>query len=355
MRLSVLFLSFFLLCSSFAYATPNLVVDYPSSIDEGDNITITFYLERNNTNISAWKVYYLTHNKVSLNNHTITDAWNGSFSETSLNDNGSLKAQTFKTNDLSSLPSKIYIINFTSTDSGTASFSYYFQCEDLSLTKYIFSDIFTIDIEGEDPPNNGGNGGSNNGGGNPPPPPPPDSDNDGVPDSSDICPGYDDNIDSDNDTIPDGCDDTPYGDPEPPQNDTNTTEPPINESLLNAIITFDNRTYKVGERVNFSAKDSTGDIHYYHWEFGDGVAVEKVIKAHNEYENPGNYTITLTISDNKGNTSQAFVNVTILPKPYVPPTPEPKEEDSTIPIIVLIGGIIVFLILFRKLRKQGLI
>ncbi len=41
----------------------------------------------------------------------------------------------------------------------------------------------------------------------------PDSDNDGVPDINDICPGHDDNIDSDNDGIPDGCDSTPLPPP----------------------------------------------------------------------------------------------------------------------------------------------
>ena len=35
---------------------------------------------------------------------------------------------------------------------------------------------------------------------------PTDTDGDGVPDGSDICPGFDDNIDSDSDGIPDGCD-----------------------------------------------------------------------------------------------------------------------------------------------------
>ena len=34
-----------------------------------------------------------------------------------------------------------------------------------------------------------------------------DSDSDGVSDSADLCPGYDDKIDTDNDGIPNGCDD----------------------------------------------------------------------------------------------------------------------------------------------------
>jgi len=35
---------------------------------------------------------------------------------------------------------------------------------------------------------------------------PDDSDGDGVCDSDDVCPGFDDNLDSDNDGTPDGCD-----------------------------------------------------------------------------------------------------------------------------------------------------
>jgi len=33
-----------------------------------------------------------------------------------------------------------------------------------------------------------------------------DSDDDGVPDSEDVCPGYDDELDADGDGVPDGCD-----------------------------------------------------------------------------------------------------------------------------------------------------
>jgi len=39
-----------------------------------------------------------------------------------------------------------------------------------------------------------------------------DSDGDGIPDSEDVCEGYDDTVDTDNDGTPDGCDSTPTGD-----------------------------------------------------------------------------------------------------------------------------------------------
>ena len=45
-----------------------------------------------------------------------------------------------------------------------------------------------------------------------------DADHDGVSDSADICPGYDDNVDSDEDGVPDGCDACPVD----AQNDADT-------------------------------------------------------------------------------------------------------------------------------------
>ncbi|MBU1737108.1 MAG: thrombospondin type 3 repeat-containing protein [Proteobacteria bacterium] len=46
----------------------------------------------------------------------------------------------------------------------------------------------------------------------------PDADGDGVPDSSDVCPGFDDNADADGDLVPDGCDAFPSD----PAEDTDT-------------------------------------------------------------------------------------------------------------------------------------
>ncbi len=62
-----------------------------------------------------------------------------------------------------------------------------------------------------------------------------DSDNDGVCDDDDICPGYDDNQDSDGDGIPDGCD-TPIGDPDCSDVNINPTNNSIEISGLTAPI-----------------------------------------------------------------------------------------------------------------------
>ena len=50
-----------------------------------------------------------------------------------------------------------------------------------------------------------------------------DSDGDGVPDSEDVCEGYDDTIDSDSNGVPDGCDDEPQP-PTIPPNENNTAD-----------------------------------------------------------------------------------------------------------------------------------
>jgi len=191
----------------------------------------------------------------------------------------------------------------------------------------------------------------------PPPPPPPDdddepvdSDGDGVPDDEDICPGHDDNIDSDNDTIPDGCDDTPFGDPEPPEDNETTNE----TTDLVAHITFIDKNYTVGQQIDFLAEDSIGTITFYNWEFGDGVGIENLVQVQHSYENPGNYTVTLTVARGS-NTSQARVTVTVNPKPYVPPPPVKPSDDLTIGVVILIASVVVFGFFYIRLKKQGLI
>ncbi|MGQ9794372.1 MAG: PKD domain-containing protein [Anaerolineae bacterium] len=63
-----------------------------------------------------------------------------------------------------------------------------------------------------------------------------------------------------------------------------------------------------------TSSDSDGTIVQYIWDFGDGTVAydAEVIKV---YEQPGTYTVVLTVTDDKGLSGQAWHAVTIVPAP----------------------------------------
>lgn len=81
------------------------------------------------------------------------------------------------------------------------------------------------------------------------------------------------------------------------------------------------------------------------WDFGDGTTIEGIDPKHN-YDQPGKYTVTVTITDEKGNVTIKTYQVTI---------PEPQQQVDTastitedqnhvyFPWIVIIMGILVSL------------
>lgn len=69
--------------------------------------------------------------------------------------------------------------------------------------------------------------------------------------------------------------------------------------------------------VNFDGSvsyDTDGNITSYHWNFGDGATDSGAIVEHT-YNNPGNYTATLTVTDNGGATDSATVGITVIAPP----------------------------------------
>ena len=62
------------------------------------------------------------------------------------------------------------------------------------------------------------------------------------------------------------------------------------------------QTVNVGEEVSFDGSlstDSDGTIVNYHWDFGDGAAIDATTPTH-IFTSFGNYTVTLTVTDNDG-------------------------------------------------------
>jgi PKD repeat protein len=72
--------------------------------------------------------------------------------------------------------------------------------------------------------------------------------------------------------------------------------------------------------VNFtgSGKDIDGTVVSYSWNFGDGTTSNQQSVSHT-YENPGSYTATFKVTDDKGAGGNANVTINVLKSDTTPP------------------------------------
>jgi len=90
-----------------------------------------------------------------------------------------------------------------------------------------------------------------------------------------------------------------------------TNKPPM------ASFTESAETVYTGEIIAFNASESfdpDGTIVYYFWNFGDGTNATGVITEH-AYADDGNYTVTLTVTDDDEATDSALTTKTVLNRP----------------------------------------
>lgn len=66
------------------------------------------------------------------------------------------------------------------------------------------------------------------------------------------------------------------------------------------------------------SRDRNGSISIYNWDFGDGSNGTGV-RTNHEFTTPGNYTVTLSVTDNQGATKSASTEITVISPPK--PTP----------------------------------
>ncbi|OQY27547.1 MAG: hypothetical protein B6244_10220 [Candidatus Cloacimonetes bacterium 4572_55] len=88
----------------------------------------------------------------------------------------------------------------------------------------------------------------------------------------------------------------------------------------------------VSEEIQFdggASRDEDGEIVTYTWDFGDGGSATGVQAGH-VYENPGVYTVTLTVDDNSGTDTSRDINVTQV---YINALPIPIASGDPISCI----------------------
>jgi len=76
----------------------------------------------------------------------------------------------------------------------------------------------------------------------------------------------------------------------------------VREPTLVADFDTDRQNAQVGNPIRF-ANHSVGNAHTYHWDFGDGGSSNQAFPTHT-YDEPGTYTVTLTVSGTNGDYSK---------------------------------------------------
>lgn len=103
---------------------------------------------------------------------------------------------------------------------------------------------------------------------------------------------------------------------------TATVTQPVTVQAANVLPTaaFDATMTHMIVAVDASAStDSDGTLATYSWTFGDGTVASGVTASH-AYATPGDYTVTLTVTDDRGGSATASKPVTAALAPNVPPT-----------------------------------
>jgi hypothetical protein len=112
-----------------------------------------------------------------------------------------------------------------------------------------------------------------------------------------------------------------------------TIEGPYTENTSESMIFYGNNSY-----------DADGYITSYYWDFGDGTNGTGEVVTHS-YVNPGNYTVSLNVTDDEGlfNYSQTIVIFNALPSG----TEKNNNETPGFEIILLMISI-VFIVIFKR-------
>ena len=102
---------------------------------------------------------------------------------------------------------------------------------------------------------------------------------------------------------------------------------------------------KTGEtQFEFSKDNASSTIVSMLWDFGDGVTLQGFSPYH-RYSKAGNYTVTVTITDDQGTVSMKSFDVNIPePEESVDTRIGATEDTSSVPWIMILVGIVISLV-----------
>ncbi|MFA5317764.1 MAG: DUF4349 domain-containing protein, partial [Dehalococcoidales bacterium] len=143
----------------------------------------------------------------------------------------------------------------------------------------------------------------------------------------------------------------------------------LEQSKIDVKFTASRNTVKTGENIRFSAEISGGFAPYsYAWDFGDGSTSTSQSPSH-DYNARDSYTVTLKLTDDRGNTAEETREdyITVIPD-WVPGNVAQSAWNAMVtfgrvlvnvfiwlgifsPVWIIIGGFVFWI--NRRMKKKG--
>lgn len=107
-----------------------------------------------------------------------------------------------------------------------------------------------------------------------------------------------------------------------------------------------NGEFTVGKEITIDASRSSDnmEIGNFEWDFGDGTTSEEMTTSHT-YDSSGQYTVTLTVEDESGNTVKDSVDITIQKSDQNIQEAQSEEKDGVLGYILILIPLIILVII----------